>query len=358
MSGPTTRPEDNPIVQQIMGAFPGAWIYEVRDLPPTEQVKEQDMDLPTADTIKAIAETASSRGEAVAKFETALAIGVPETRGITTRAMDFGPSKFEPFAAMFQDHIDEMMEMANMEKEPRDYLGGSRLGEECLRMLGYEYSNAPKDEDKNFSGQTLRIFDMGHDAETRMAQYLRDAGFSLVTHKADGVGQIGFYVAKDSATGKARIAGHLDGVATAGPHDMGIKYPCLWENKGLNAKGITELKKNGLKKTKPVYYAQMQTYMGYLDLMGNPGLFTAINRESGAIYAELIPFDPAAAQAATDRGVAVISAASPEELPRIAAKEDDYRCKFCSYKERCWKAPAASQGAVQAPTWFLDKPAV
>lgn len=274
---------------------------------------------------------------------------------------DFSPSPFAAFSEAFEAHVNARMEARAMEQEPRDYLGGSRLGVDCLRALGYEYHHTPKDPDLEFKGHILRIFDMGHDGETRMAEYLRTAGFELLTHRPDGH-QFGFGVAPDPQTGKSRIAGHIDGVIVNGPADFGsgppaldcwhVKYPALWENKGLNDKGWKECLAKGVMRAKPVYYAQMQTYMAYLGLSDNPGLFTATNRNTGQLYAELVPFDPAAAQAATDRGVKVIQSMVPEELPRIARESTDFRCKFCDYAARCWAVLPSEPPAAQAPSWL------
>jgi hypothetical protein len=268
--------------------------------------------------------------------------------------MDFGSTVRAPsFAEAFEALIDEAMEMANMEKEPRNYLGGSRLGEDCERRLGYEFHNVAKDPERNFKGKTLRIFDMGHDGETRMAEYLRLAGFKLLTETASG-GQFGFYVAKDSE-GVARIAGHLDGVIIAGPEKIGpvdMVYPCLWENKALGAKSWTKTAKDGVEKSKPVYYVQMQTYMGYMALHEAPALFTALNRDTGEILAERVTFKLEAAQAASDKGVRVVTAASPEDLPRIARDSTDFRCKWCDYAGRCWSTPATPVQQQPAMPWL------
>ncbi len=48
---------------------------------------------------------------------------------------------------------------------PRTYLGASRLGHACERALQFEFAQAPKDEGSDFSGQTLRIFAIGHQLE-------------------------------------------------------------------------------------------------------------------------------------------------------------------------------------------------
>jgi hypothetical protein len=246
--------------------------------------------------------------------------------------MDFTPRPSAAFAANFEQIIDRAMQAENAAQAPRNYIGGSRLGEECLRKLGYEFHHIPKDEGRDFGGRTLRIFERGHDGEERMAKRLRLAGFQLVTHRPDGE-QIGF------STGNGRIAGHLDGVVTAAPYDSGVICPALWENKVLGEKSFNDLTKKGLRASKPVYFVQMQLYMAYLDLSENPGLFTAENGNTGEIYAEKVPFDAAAAQAASDKGVRVVTSEDPEELPRVASKATDFRCKFCDYAARCWAEP-------------------
>lgn len=255
--------------------------------------------------------------------------------------MDFLPRPSAAFADHFEGIIDAAMQTENAAQPPRLYIGASRLGEECLRKLGYEFHHAPKDEGRDFGGRTLRIFERGHTGEDAMARRLRLAGFELVTHRPDG-SQIGFGTGWDAARGCYAIGGHLDGVITAAPYDSGVAVPALWENKVLGEKSFSDLSKKGVRASKPVYFAQMQLYMAYLDLAEHPGLFTAENANTGAIYAEKVPFDAAAAQAASDKGVRVVQSASAEDLPRVATKATDFRCKFCDYAARCWATPDAS----------------
>lgn len=265
--------------------------------------------------------------------------------------MDFTPSPHASFAAALQAEVDGALKAKNDAAAPRNYLGASRLGEECLRALGYEYSHTPISGRSRFEGKTLRVFDMGHDGEERMASYLRLAGFNLVTAQPDGR-QFGFGVAWDEERQGHRIAGHIDGALIDGPSKIGsvaLRYPMLWENKALGSKSFGDMVRKGVRKSKPVYYTQIQIYQGYMSLHENPALFTCLNRDTGEIYAELVPYDAAAAQEASDRGIRVITAGSPEELPRVSAQGDDYRCRYCNWRERCWSAPAVT---AQAPAWF------
>jgi len=259
--------------------------------------------------------------------------------------MDFTPrtvAKAPEIVAL----IDAAMERKNAAQPGRTYLGASRLGEECHRKLYFEYTNAPKD--KGFSGQTLRMFDMGHDGETRVAEYFRTAGFDLRTENKDGK-QFGFYIAKDPATGQARIAGHADGIFAGGPPVL--LYPCLWENKALGAKSWSDVKENGVKKSKPVYYSQMQMYMYQFAIHENPSVFTAINRDTGELFIELVPFDAAEVQKCINKGVNVVTARHENEVPRIASTETDWRCKWCDFKGHCWKN-TVQMSVVNDPTNF------
>lgn len=224
--------------------------------------------------------------------------------------------------------IDEALVARNRRQRPRDYLGGSRIGEPCARKLVYEVTHTPKDEGRDFDGAILRIFDAGHQFETLSIRWLRGAGFDLRTKRADG-GQFGF----EAAGGKLR--GHIDGVIIAGP-DVGLRWPALWEHKALNAKSWNDLVKHGLALSKPVYFAQVQLYMGYLEL--ETALVTALNKDTEALHHEVVPFDPAQAQALSDKAVDILRAAEAGELPpRIAAAQDFYLCRMCAYAERCWE---------------------
>jgi hypothetical protein len=238
------------------------------------------------------------------------------------------------FAASFVALIDAAMQADNQSDTPRNYLGGSRLGEECARMLQYEFEGAPKS--RQFPGHILRIFQRGHSGEALMADRLRLAGFTLVTEKADG-GQLGFYTAWCSKTERYRIRGHYDGVITAAPEGFDLAVPCIWENKVLGAKAWKAVVKHGVRKEKPVYAGQVATYQAYSELTENPALFTAENGDTGEVYAELVPFDAKLAQECTDRGVQVLQASEAgDRIPRPYPDADFFKCKFCDYREVCW----------------------
>ena len=177
-----------------------------------------------------------------------------------------------------------------------------------------------------------------------MAKYIRAAGFDLLTEKSDGK-QFGFRAAD------GRLGGHIDGIIAGGPTITGVEYPLLWENKALNDKSWNDTKNKGVKASKPVYYAQMQIYCAYLDIPSG-GMFTALNRDTGEVLVELVPFDALAAQEASDRAVRVIDAQSPKELPRLGKDRTDFRCKFCSFKSTCWEDAPTQAPNTTKPFWL------
>jgi hypothetical protein len=166
--------------------------------------------------------------------------------------------------------IDAALEAQHRSKPARDYLGGSRIGEPCARRLAYEVTLTPADGGEQLDGRRLRIFDAGHALEDLTIRWLQAAGFDLRTRGRDGR-QFGFSVAG------GHLRGHIDGVIVTGP-DVGIVWPTLFEHKALKQSAWIDLVKHGLRHSKPVYFAQCQLYMAYMEL--EVALFTAMNKDA------------------------------------------------------------------------------
>jgi hypothetical protein len=235
------------------------------------------------------------------------------------------------FADQPGDRITALIDAALLERHrqqrQRNYLGGSRIGEPCGRRLVYELAQIPKDEGRDFDGAMLRVFDAGHQFEALSIAWLRAAGFDLRDKHPDGA-QFSF----EAAAG--RLRGHIDGVIVGGP-DVGVSWPALWEHKALNTKSWTDLIKRGLRASKPIYFAQVQLYMAYMEL--GVTLLTALNKDSQALYHEVVPYDLAEAQVLSDKAVLILRAAQAGELlPRIAQAPDFHACRTCPYTRRCW----------------------
>ena len=235
--------------------------------------------------------------------------------------------------------IDAALSARDRAQSPRRYVSTSGLGRECLRQIQYDYLAVPKDEGREFEPKTLRIFEAGHRAEDIVAAWLRAAGFDLRTQRVDGR-QFGF-----SALG-GRFRGHIDGCILAGP--VAMEFPALWENKALGAAPWKEVVKRGVVLARPIYAAQIALYQAYLDLP-YPTLFTALNRDTFELHCELVPFNAALAQRASDRAVEIVRASDAQELlPRAAADRSSAVCRGgwsagewhapCAWQDRCWRA--------------------
>jgi len=223
----------------------------------------------------------------------------------------------------------------------RRYVGTSGLGRECLRQIQYDYLGLPKDDGRDFEPATLRVFEAGHRGEDVVADWLRAAGFDLRTQRPDGGGQFGFSALD------GRFRGHIDGCLVSGPVSMA--FPALWENKCLGAASWKEVVKRGLILARPIYAAQIALYQAYLALP-NPALFTALNRDTWELHAELVPFDAALAQRMSDRAVDVVRASDIQEwLPRPFLNRTAVICRGgrsggewhppCPWQDRCWRTP-------------------
>lgn len=224
--------------------------------------------------------------------------------------------------------LDKAIVDKNSERKKRTYLGGSSLGESCSRKIQYRYLGTESDEGRDFTANTLRIFQFGHEIEDSVALWLKNANFDLRTEDKKGE-QFGFSIAN------GEIKGHIDGVICGGPVDMG--YPCLWENKSANDKKFREFMMKGVARTNAVYAAQIALYQAYMNLTEHPCLFTVLNKNTSQIYYELVPFNKSLAQEMSDKAVNILEATKAKEvLPRVAFSKDFFDCKWCEFQDRCW----------------------
>lgn len=289
-------------------------------------------------------------------------------------AMFFGPKELAEPPTDMGDIITELLDNALVKKREAEYaagrgagggevarkrIGAGYIGLECARQLAFKYHKETVMRSKEgvvSPGALNRHGEVGHWAESAVAEWLRLAGFNLQTCRMDDWGnempdrQVGFYAARDPETGQARIAGEIDGVILDVPEALRdyIPTPCIWEGKKATAKKFKRFKSLGLKAADAKYYGQVQTCMAYTDV--KYALFSMLNLDNMEFYWELVPFNKSDAQALTDRAVRVLQSQSPRELPRITTDPSDFRCKFCDYQKSCWQEPEKAQ--TPSPAWI------
>jgi hypothetical protein len=218
--------------------------------------------------------------------------------------------------------VDELIEGAEPPSENyRQYLGASAIGSECLRKVQFDWMCDPI-----FPARIKDIFARGHFFEDLTRQHLIAAGFRFAPPERLAFQAVG-----------GLFRGHADGILIDGPILPALRYPCVWEHKCLGAKGFRAVERDGLTGLYAVYAAQVAIYQAYLDIT-NAALFSVVNADTCERLHFLIPFDAQLAQTTSDRAVAVIEATrAGEPLPRVAESRDDWRCRMCSHRERCWR---------------------
>jgi hypothetical protein len=222
--------------------------------------------------------------------------------------------------------INALIERAEPpDKNWRQYLGASAIGSECLRKVQYDWMCDPQ-----FPARIKGVFARGHFFEDLTRQHLIAAGFRFAP--ADRL--------KFTAVG-GLFRGHADGIVVSGPKLPAIRYPCVWEHKCLKAQGWRAIERDGLTGLYAVYAAQVAIYQAYLDVT-NAALFSVVNADTCERLHFLVPFDAQLAQSTSDRAVAIIKATRAGELlPRVTEDPQDWRCKMCSHRERCWAGEVA-----------------
>jgi hypothetical protein len=226
----------------------------------------------------------------------------------------------QPFSVTLNDLIERS---APPGRNYRHYLGASSLGSDCLRKIQLDWMCDPV-----HPSRTLDIFGRGHHFEAVTRQHLVEVGFRFAPER-----QLAFQ------TCDGLFRGHADGVFIDGPPLPGLVYPAVWEHKCLKDKGWKAVARDGLVGHYRPYAAQVALYQHHLGVI-NPALFSVVNADSCERLHFLVPFDAELAQRMIDRAVQIIEATRAGELlSRITENPEDWRCRMCGFRARCWKLP-------------------
>jgi hypothetical protein len=203
-------------------------------------------------------------------------------------------------------------------QEERPYLGASVLGAECMRQLWYAFRWAHPPAE--LSPRMLRLFDTGHREEERVIDDLRAGGMTVLGQ------QQSFF-----ALG-GHLRGHLDGIVGGLPEAP--KTVHVLEIKTHNDKSFKALLIDGVKKSKPVHYAQMMVYMHFLKY--ERALYVAVNKNDDSIYCERVYYDKKEADALVKRAEYIVTAeTAPPKLHEDPDKPAAYVCGWCPAKPVC-----------------------
>lgn len=217
---------------------------------------------------------------------------------------------------------------ASADKERRAHLGASILGRECRRALWYAFRWC---DDPPSGGRIFRLFRRGELEEAQFCADLRAAGVTV--DDRDERGQQHRF---------SDVGGHVGGSMDAAV--LGLKEaPKTWhvaEFKTHGNKSFLDLMRNGVEKSKPEHWVQMQLYMHWSGM--DRAYYLAVNKDNDELHGERVHYDKEAAERLVAKAQAVVTA--PEPLERLSEKPEYFACKFCPAKRVC------HESAIPAPS--------
>jgi hypothetical protein len=198
-------------------------------------------------------------------------------------------------------------------ESPRHHLGASQIGHPCRRYLWLSFRWAIK---PHFPGRILRLFRRGHHEENWIVEDLKAIGMDVLPLNPDTGRQFGF---KDGHFG-----GSFDGMILSGVPEAPSK-PHLLECKTHALKSFKHLAENGVEKSKPVHYAQMQVYMSRANV--DRALYVAVCKDNDEIYTERVKLKNTEAEKLEAKAQDIIAS---DRMPEpLSADPSYYLCKLC-----------------------------
>ena len=199
---------------------------------------------------------------------------------------------------------------------PLPYIGPSSAGITCDRALWYSFRwvSFPKHE-----GRIIRLFRRGTMEEETARQDLEAIGCVLIY---TGKNQITLPLAP-------HVIGHPDGFVDNLPAAPKTRH--VWECKTHNKKSFDLLEKEGVKKSKPGHWVQMNLYMHGTHLTRS--LYYAVCKDDDRIYTERVEYSKKEAEEALARLSHIIF--SDYAPARISDNPAWYECKMCGWFGIC-----------------------
>lgn len=204
--------------------------------------------------------------------------------------------------------------------DPRNHLGASIIGSDCA---AYSWGIFRWLKQEPFDGRMLRLFNRGHNEESRFVRWLKGAGFTV--YEADNDGKQFRIIGC-----KGHFGGSLDGVGK--PPVIINEYLGL-EFKTHNEKSFNDLVKKKVQRSKPKHYKQMCSYGRAYDL--KLWLYCAVNKNDDELYFELVEVDYREADDLFRKAESIIF--SQEQPQKIAQVETYQECRYCPQSGICFR---------------------
>jgi hypothetical protein len=205
---------------------------------------------------------------------------------------------------------------------PRPHLGASVLGHHCDRWLWLSFRWAVIE---HHSGRMLRLFRRGQNEEETILSDLRAVGVTI----EDMQTRLSF---------GGHVAGSLDAIVRGVPEAP--DKPHVAEFKTHSAKSFSALENEGVQKSKPMHWVQMQLYMHATQI--DRALYVAVCKDTDHYYVERIKYERQAAEEAVERGRRISESDRMPE-PVAGASPAWWQCKMCPANHFCHNTNLTSE---------------
>lgn len=220
------------------------------------------------------------------------------------------------------NNIAALIDEAQKQDLPRPHMGASLLGHKCDRWLWLSFRWAVIER---FEGRMLRLFRRGQNEEATILADLEAIGVQITSTQ----GRVDF---------GSHVSGSIDAVIDGGvPGAEQARH--IGEFKTHSRKSFEALLKDGVERSKPMHYIQMQVYM--LGTGIKRALYVAVCKDDDRLYTERVRLDENVAKKAVDRGRRIaLSDRMPEPL---STDPTWFECKWCPAYEFCHQTHLTQQ---------------
>lgn len=213
--------------------------------------------------------------------------------------------------------ISTITEILNNKKQPiephRNYIGASSIGNNCSRALWYAYHDI---ERIPMDARRKRTLNIGKNLEVMLIREMVEAGMILQVGSEDL-----------SNLSLNQFQGHVDAIWKNPPHAK----EAIIEIKTAKDSSFRVFQKNGLKRWYPIYYAQVQAYMGMSGI--HNAYVIALNKDTSELHDEHINFLPFYYEKLVEKAKTITELDSPPA--RVNESPLFYQCKTCDFRKTC-----------------------
>lgn len=207
----------------------------------------------------------------------------------------------------------------------RRHLGASSIGKSCSRALWYEFHWAKEQGTTSkvmTEGQVYRLFNRGKREEAPIIAYLKGIGCKFEQDQDQDQIQFSHH--------EGHFGGSLDQTGFL-PPKFKIDKRIFFEFKTMNLTYFAKVKKNGIQKEKPQYWAQVCTYGHGMNI--DYVMFVCVNKNTDELWIELLKIDHAFGASMVDKAHDIITARMPP--PKISLVKTAFVCKQCPFIDIC-----------------------